>query len=206
MDDGSFMFNRMLTRQTKEISVVVSMEEYRDKIHPIALTRSRWIQHEDLCAAAEGMQLQELAGQLNFLGHGILSTASLVASTCLQNVSRLKVKHLQESNSALKQFILLRPELRYPAPISSLCLKVITSNHMSSFSNASTETSSYEQTGYIAELFFPNDKLCTFHVWDRHSGKQSRVSFFSFGAELLAAAESDDRSLPLSKSVALIVA
>lgn len=177
-----------------------------DKIHSIALTRSRRKQHEDLSTNAEVKQLQELAGQLNILVHAILPAAPLLASKCLQNVCRLKVEHLQEANAALKQVNLLKPELKYPAPISSLCSNGTISNYMLSFLDTNTGTSSYRQTGYITRLFFPDEKMCTIHVWDWHSGKQSRVVFSSSGAKILSATKSADRSLHLSESVARIVA
>ena len=44
-----------------------------------------------------------------------------------------------------------------------------------------------------------------YHVLDWHSSKQSRVSFSSVGAEILAAAEAADRSLLLTQRLSSIV-
>ena len=103
----------------------------------------------------------------------------------------MKVKHLSEANHSLHEIKQLSPKIAY--------------NHVEecywhtasylSYSDASHGRTSYGQTGYVGGVHFrPNDSSSTYHVIDWHSAKQSRVSFSSIGAEILAAAESADRA------------
>ena len=154
-------------------------------------TRSRSLGRsspEEDCTAAELRGFQRLAGQLNYLGHGELPSASFVASHLQQFAGSLKVKHLSIANASLHELRKLDPTLCYSTlpdadPPSYLA-----------FSDASQGNRIYGQTGYLSGIHFScHGTHSVYHVLDCYSGKQVRVSFSSIGAEILAAAESADR-------------
>ena len=91
-------FNRLLIDQEKDYSISVSMSEYFGSIQSIALSRQRRKQSDEACTAEEKTSLLELAGKLNFLGHGVLPSAALVASKMQQDIGNLRVKHLAQAN------------------------------------------------------------------------------------------------------------
>ena len=172
------------------------MDDYIEEIEPIALTRSRRKLKESSCNFEELRLLQKLAGKLNYLGHGILPPAWLFASRLQQFVGNLKVSHLFIANNALRSLKRLSPSLCYHSPANKLDL--CDSNvSVFAFSDASTGNTPYGQTGYISGLLLPTRGKHAFYVLDWHSSKQIRVSFSSVGAEILATAESANRSILL---------
>ena len=172
------------------------MDDYIEEIEPIALTRSRRKLQEASCNFEELRIIQKIAGPLNYLGHGILPPAWLFASRLQQFVGNLKVSHLFIANNALRSLKRLSPSLCYQSTANKLDL--CDSNvSVFAFSDASTGNTPYGQTCYISGLLLPTGGKNAFHVLDWHSSKQSRVSFSSVGADILAAAESADRSILL---------
>ena len=114
----AFVFNRVLISPWSDHSAILTMSEFMERIEFLPLTRTRRKQHKEKCTQEELTALQSLAGNLNFLGHGVLPQACLVASKMQQNVGNLRVKHLQQANTALH--LLKRPpsSLRYRSPPS----------------------------------------------------------------------------------------
>ena len=165
------------------------MEEYFEKVEYIQMSRQRKKERDASCTDSEKNVLLQLTGKLNFLGQGALPSAALVASKLQQNISDLKVKHLAEANAALHQLRKLKPVMHYRAP-SNPNWKA----YYLAFSDAATGLSPYGQTSYLSGLYFPNGEESIYHLVDWNSSKQGRVSYSSVGAEILAAAESTDRS------------
>ena len=191
---SSLLFNRLHITRQENGDVHISMREFLDTIDKLELSRSRRKEQDKPATLAELRSLQALAGKLNYLGHGILPQASLVASKIQQFVGDLRVHHLSQANAALFQIKRLEPTLLYRAPSRPGFSKKA---YLLSFSDASTGTGSYGQTGFVAGLLLPAGGIAPFHCLDWHSSKQSRVSFSSIGAEILAAADSADRSILL---------
>jgi len=76
--------------------------------------------------------------------------------------------------------------------------------YLCAFSDASFNISAaqtYGQTGFVGGLAIPGADTTTFHALDWSSTKQRRVTYSSFGAEILACAESDDRCYRLRQAL-----
>lgn len=80
-------------------------------------------------------------------------------------------------------------------PKSALSVKLL------AFSDASyniIKSNSYGHSGFLSGLVFENDSAeceeeSVYHVYDWYSSKQKRVVYSSFGAEILASADADNR-------------
>ena len=70
-------------------------------------------QYDDFATPEELTRYQQLAGQLNFLEHGILPQASFPASYLQQFVGVLRVSHLVEGNKVLHEITSLKPKRKY---------------------------------------------------------------------------------------------
>ena len=196
---SSLLFNRLQIECRSNGDVFISMQEFFDTIDSLPISRARRKQQNERATHVELRSLQALAGKLNYLGHGILPQASLVASKMQQFVADLRVSHLCQANTALSQLRRLRPSLLYKSSRSRPGLPP--HSFLLTFSDASTGNSSYGQTGFLSGLLLLAGGTAHFHCVDWHSSKQSRVSFSSIGAEILAAAESTDRSILLSDCI-----
>ena len=109
----------------------------------------------------------------------------------------LRVSHLVEGNKVRHEINSLKPKIKYIRPSSLtempryLCV-----------SDASQGSNSYEQTGYLSGMHLSADGEHIYHLVDCHTATQSRVSFSSIGAEILAAAYSADRGSLMSDCIA----
>ena len=188
MMDKSFVFYRIHLQQNENFDVIASMSEYMTTIHPLDISRERRKQHDEKATENELKQLLRLTGRLNFIGHGCLPVAAFAASYLQQEISNLKVSHLKEANSTLKEVQQIEPKLLFKSPNDYENPKFI------GFSDAAQGKTSYGQTGYTSGIAFKNSSHHVFHAIDWQSSRQNRVSFSSIGAEILAAAASEDRS------------
>ena len=193
-----FVFNRVLKSPSSDHSVILSIYEFMETIQYLPLTWTRRKQHEEKCTKVKLTALQSLARKLNFLGHGVLPQACLVASKMHQNVGSLRVKHFQQANTALYLLKRIPCALQYRLPLSTLKSDDMEDLSPLSLAGASTGRSSYGQGGFVTGLTMRRNNSRVYHVLDWHSSKQARVSFSSDGAEILAAAEAADRSLLLT--------
>jgi len=181
------IFNRLHIHQEDDHSVKITMSEYLESIKPLEISKGRRKEQDSICTPGELTSYLGLAGSLNFLGHGTLPQAAFAASHLQQQVGRLCVSNLVTANKVLREVKALIPSIIFRATTrqtdpSYLC-----------FSDASTGSSSYGQTGYISGIYLPAGGESVYHALDWVSCKQSRVSFSSIGAEILAAATSTDR-------------
>ena len=69
--DKDLIFNRLHISQADKGFITISMQKYIDTIQPIPLDRARRKNQEEKCTLGELKMLQALAGELNWLGHGI---------------------------------------------------------------------------------------------------------------------------------------
>ena len=109
------------------------------------------------------------------------------------------------ANNTLRSLKKLDPKVKFispeKAPSPRACI-------IQSFADASTGSSAYGQTGLITGILLPRgdgSEETLFHPLLWHSSKQSRVSFSSVGAEILAAADAADRSLHVRECLATIL-
>lgn len=139
-----------------------------------------------------------MAGVLGFLGQGVLPMATFVSSVFLQRQPRLTVFELDLGNRMIKSLHSLDPVVRFPAVEEE-----ILSTRLLAFSDASFNTMGgelYGQGGYIAGLLVRTHARDAFYFLDQYSSRLKRVVYSSFGAEILACAEADDRLFALRSS------
>jgi hypothetical protein len=174
-------------------SIVHSMEKYvSEKVQTIDLTRQRRKEVDSPATDEELGEYRRMVGVLSFLGYGALPQAAYCASTMLQRLPRLVVQDLIQVNNMVSELRAMRPSIKYVAPAAD-----IVSMKVCSFSDgAFTVASSFScgQSGVLAGLHMQLDRgESVYHAIDFYSGKQKRVVHSSFGAEILACADADDR-------------
>jgi hypothetical protein len=193
----SFVFNALqITQDAFFFAVTLDMHAYVPKLILVDISSNRRKDPSLSATADERYQYQSLAGTLNFCGHGVLPPACFVASHLQQQLGNLKVQHLLQANTLVKQLLQLQPVCYYPTlPVD------LQSCHLLALSDAA-HANSYGQSGYVAGIEFKcSAGPSIFHCIDWSSSKQSRVSYSSIGSEILAAASAVDRGYVLSASI-----
>lgn len=197
--DGKFLFNGCEIEQDTEGSILMSMRSYMSQLTEISLTRERRKQPKEPASAVEITAFRSLAGTLLWLGKGVLPPAAYASSTMQQRLSMLKVGHLLEANEIVREIKKLKPVLLFRRT-GTVIGAVITT-----FSDASfniTSRKSYGQTGLVSGVRTTMDNGSEmFHMLDWVSTKQRRISHSSYGAEILACAEGDDRGFYLKEGM-----
>ena len=190
-------FNGADVTQDKHESVVLSMEKYRGNIKPILLDESRKRNRDYMATEKEIGWFRSLAGELVWLGCGALPQAAYVASYMQQCVPRLKIEQIVQTNGMLNELKDLKANVKFRAPEHELSDAVDTT-----FSDAAfniSRTKQYGQTGFVLGILYKvkgkKDQL--YHIVDWASSKQRRVCHSSYGAEILACADADDRGYNL---------
>lgn len=168
--------------------IKMNMCEYFSNIPRLKVSRARRKQHEEPCKSEEVSEYLGLAGKLNFLGHGTLPQAGIFASHLQQALPCLKVCDLITANTCLHDLRKLTTVVFYPR-----CPGPLLPTYLA-FSDASMGRYTYGQTGYVSGISFHRKNTLMIHIIDWHSSKQTRISFSSVGAEIIAASESADRS------------
>lgn len=199
IQEPDLVFNRLHIHQNPSFDVHVSMQEYMQTIQPIVVPHHRKKNMENnRCSQTELTAFLGLTGSLNYLGHGALPQASFAASHLQQLVGRLTVRDLVTANKVLAELQQLSPTLTYLSPeeLADPCYLA--------FSDASQGKTPYGQTGYVSGIHLPAGGASVFHVLDWLSKKQSRVSFSSIGAEILAAATSADRGSLIAEQLQVV--
>ncbi len=198
--DKPFTFNGCDLSQTSLGTITLSMENYFARIKPIELSRTRKKEQGEKATDNEVTMLKSLAGIVNFLGGGALPQASFVASWMQQSTSQLTVGHLVEANNCVKELMKLKPVITF----KRVCGHQVITAYICTFADAAFNISrhrSYGQTGLLTGLLIhvgSNETI--FHPIDWTSNKQRRVCYSSYGAEILAAADADDRGYYLKSA------
>lgn len=190
-DDLLFNGARIL-RNEHSGDISLSMNEYLStRVQLLSLTRDRRKEESSSATDAEKNEYRSAAGTLNFLGTAALPQASFVASVFLQRQSNLTVYDLTIGNRMIAELKKMNAVVCFKSPPRSA-----SSVKLLAFSDASFNIiggNSYGQSGYVSGLVFGSDADKVFHVYDWYSSKQKRVVYSSFGAEILACADADNR-------------
>lgn len=186
---GDIHFNGSIIKQHEPGNFELSMKEYLSGINSVHVTPSRRKESNSLAAPSEVDGYRRLCGELLWLGIGAVPHACALASSMQQRVPRLKVSDITWANRSLHHLHSSPASIRFrppPDPVNTAAL--------STFSDASFNlhsSQSYGKSGYISGVTFPGTNI--FHPVDWRSAKQRHVSYSSYGAEILACAEADDR-------------
>lgn len=180
-------------------SVDMSMDQYLKRIRLIQISRERRSAPNHLADAPERSEYRCLAVTFLYLGQAVMPQASMVASRMQQKLGLLRVLHMIDSNRMLSELKVLPPRLLFRNTDYIAEVMVCT---MSDASHGAADDV-YGQTGSITGLKISIEKPgpSYFHpiAWSSH--KQRRVSYSSFGAEIIAAAYGDDRGFDLKFSL-----
>ena len=194
----NFMFNGCEVEIDKQGNAKLSMEKYTRRLKPLHISRSRRHEIDTRANEREVSEYRSLAGTLMYLGSGVVPQAALVTSRMQQRLGDLRVKHLIDANAMLSELTNVRPTICFlnPGPIRSVTLTTL-----SDASHGGAEFD-YGQSGIISGLKIDTTQTTSpiFHSlsWTRH--KQKRVTYSSFGAEILACADAEDRGHDLKES------
>lgn len=195
--DRPFFFNGCELSQTPSGTITLSMAKYLLRVKPIELSRTRRKEQAERATQTEVSMLKSLAGVVNFLGSGALPQATYIASWMQQCTTQLTVEHLVETNNCVRELLKLDPIITF----NRVCGHKVLSSYVCTFADAAfnvAKTRSYGQTGLITGLLTNiEDGGAIYHIVDWTSNKQRRVCYSSYGAEILAAADADDRGYHL---------
>lgn len=199
---GNFRFNGCEIEVGCD-AIEISMWGYLEKLSPIQISRSRNKQRDERVTKEEERSYRALAGTLMYLGNSIIPQASMATSKMQQRLGNLRVKDLVEGNLVTKEMLRLRPYIRYIRPVN------VTNMRLISISDASHGGADcvYGQTGGLCGLVIESEgsSEVIYHPIGWTSHKQKRVSYSAFGAEILAAADADDRGFDLKLSLRSIL-
>ena len=190
-----FLFNGCEIEQDEQGSIAMSMHRYMEQVKEIPLSRERKRQPDESATPREMKQFRSLAGTLLWLGKGVLPPAAYASSTMQQKLALLKVRHLVEVNEIVRDIKKLTPTLFFRNSTDVVSAMVSTLSDASFNINS---RKSYGQTGLIMGIrtLLQDGSEC-FHTVDWVSTKQRRICHSSYGAEILACAEADDRGFYL---------
>lgn len=196
-------FNGCQISQRADGSISMSMKEYLDSVNAIQLGKNRRSEYMDKATKTEYDAYRSLAGCIIWTGHATLPFASFIGSNMQQIAPRLRVCDVMEGNKMLKESRDLEPAIVYNKPKSAVTRIEVWTYSDASFNISSTKE--YGQSGILMGLMiYTEDNDNIFHVVDWSSSKQRRVSHSSYGAEILACSDADDRGYALRESMRAI--
>lgn len=117
---SDIVLDRIFIRQQSDFRLNVSLGKLADSIKAIELSHDRKEHNNALCTKEKRHVFQILTGKLYFLGHGILSQASFVATEMQQKLSRLRVFRICQLNSVLVHVKSLGPKYTFYTPSEPL--------------------------------------------------------------------------------------
>ena len=199
--EGRMNFNGAVITQKAEGDILLSMEAYMERVVSIPVERERRKSQDSPMTKRELTQYRGLAGMMNWAGRAAVPVACFAASEMQQKLADARVKHLCSANGMVAEVRKLPPRVLYKSPRSA-----VVESSIAGFSDAAFNTSaarSYGQSGFVAGIAYrerDGEKL-HLHVTDWSSSKQRRVCYSSFGAEILATADADDRVFNLREAI-----
>lgn len=125
-----------------------------------------------------------------YLGSFVLPQAAYGTSKMHQKLLRLRVAHLCEANTIVKELMLLKPYITFPKGHN---MKNVT---ITTFSDAAHKIDNCsDQTGVGSGMrIATSEQPDIFHIIDSTSHKRKRVSYSAYGAEILAVAHASDQA------------
>lgn len=188
-----------LQRDDKE-NLQLSMSDYLNSIEELDIARPRRLTLTDKADGRETHAYRSLAGTLLYLGQAVRPQACFVASKMQQKLGRLLVSDVMEANLMLRELKKLSPSVTFSKPTDVTNIDIYTLSDASH----SSESEVYGQTGVVCGLKIETTNRTFYHaiLWSSH--KQRKIAYSSFGAEILAAADADDRGYYLKSALAYL--
>lgn len=195
--DGQIKFNGAFIQQDSQGSITLSIDGYMHAIEHMHVDKARSKSGQSRATTREVAAIRAVAGELVWLGGGALPQAAYVGSYMQQCVPYLKIDHIVQANGMLKELKDLKAEILY----KNLWVDIAEAT-IESFSDAAFNISrakQYGKTGLIVGIRYmmKGRTEAMYHVVYWASRKQRRVCHSSYGAEILACADADDRGYNL---------
>lgn len=175
----------------------LSMTDYLQRINPIPVSKLRRNNVAEKASDAETRSFRSLAGTLLYMGQATLPQASYTASKMQQRLGSLLISDIVDANAMTRELKNLRPTILFPVVNGIQDVTIV------SFSDASHAglKDVYGQTGVLTGLKVIASERTLFYpiLWTSH--KQKKVCYSSYEAEILAAADADDRGYHLKESM-----
>lgn len=132
-----------------------------------------------------------MAGTLLWLGKGIIPPATYASSTLQQRITKRMASHLMEANSLIRSTKKWEPKSSFKRSLNFTALYGITFSYASfNFS----PSNSYGRTRIFSGLpVLRSNPPDIYHILDWSSTKQKRICHSSYGSEIRACPEVDDR-------------
>lgn len=132
-----------------------------------------------------------------YAGNAVIPQAVLVTSLMQQKLGCLTVAYVREANKMLKELLTLHhARIRYMTPMG------MEDAHVLTLSDAAHRGKGCEngQTGGLSGILDKRKNgTKVYHLLDWTSHKQRRISYSSFGAEIVACADNDDRGYDIKE-------
>jgi len=179
----------------------MSMEAYMSHVKPLDIDRIQRKKRMEKVSDKELSTYQVLAGELVWIGCGALPQAAFAGSSMQQSMPRLTVEDLRDANSTLKELKDLPAIVKFRTPPMHTSHADVFSFSDAAFNVSSTQI--YGQTGLITGIRMngSNTEPDILHLIDWTSAKQRRVSYSSYGAEILACTDADDRGYRIKQAL-----
>lgn len=183
-------------RHTSE-DIVVSMPDYTGRICSVDVRRQRRGNLAGEASGSEKHQYKSLAGMILYFGQAVVSQAFLVVSKMQQRLGCLRIQHILDAYSMIRELRSLKTMLLFPAVSQIEVAMIITSPDAGHTSCARV----FGQSGIMGALKLVSTNKRFYHPIARSSSKQKKVSYSSYWAEVLAAAEADERGYFLRDAI-----
>lgn len=198
--DAPINFNGCRISQDERGDVTMDMTAYLNTIKPMDITRNRRKEATEKATKDEYNKYRSMAGSIVWAGSGSLPHAAFTGSYMQQRAPTLRVQDLTEANKMLKELKDLTPIVRFRKLDSSIRAMDVWTFSDASFNIVSGRD--YGQTGIVTGIMVESiDGQQAFHLVDWASTKQRRISHSSYGAEILACSDADDRGYFLKQGL-----
>lgn len=195
-------FNGCDITQDENNTIKMSMNAYVRNMKYIEIPTERKKHRLDKATDDERNAFRSMAGEFIWAGSGALPPAAYIGSWMQQRVPSLTVEDILQANGMLKEMRELKADIIYRTPVGVIKKVVVTSFSDAAF-NISKSTQ-YGQTGLVTGIRLVGEDNIgdIYHMIDWASVKQKRVCYSSYGAEILACTEADDRGYNIKLSMA----
>lgn len=198
--DGPIDFNGCRITQDVHGNITMDMGAYTDSIKQMEITRNRRKESQHKATDEEYHEYRSLSGSIIWAGNGTLPQAAFTGSYMQQKAPNLRVQDLTEGNKMLKELKDMKPVIKFRKITSKILALDIWTFSDASFNIVTGRE--YGQTGIVTGIKVVGEEGDdTFHLIDWASTKQRRITHSSYGAEILACSDADDRGYYLKQAV-----
>lgn len=171
------------------------MPKYFERIKTLPLSKEKKRKPAEKATYDQITSYRSLAGTSLYLGQAVLPQVCLVLSKMQQRLGYLRITDLLDANLMVKELLSLKPMLCFTRfnQIQTVMLTTLSDALQAGVRKE------YEQSRIISGLLLKTSSQPCFYplIWNSH--KQKKVSYSSYGAEIIDAASADDIGYFLKK-------